>query len=140
MGHPINENEIVRVVVNNFGIDLREDTEPVGNNMVARNFRNGNQGQLYRIDDEWWFMDNWERDMRDADWGYKGTDNSGRYRTEWMKRSNETEDNYQDLIAFFKLISTDKYTQEQIERVLNADAVSNMPRCEAISRTGTASP
>jgi hypothetical protein len=123
MGHPVNENEIVRVVVNNYGIDLREDTEPVGNNMVARNFRNGNQGQLYRIDDEWWFMDNWERDSRDADWGYKGSDNPGRYRTEWMKRSNETEDNYQDLIAFFKLVSGDKYAQEQIERVLDADAV-----------------
>src|SRR5205085_3521573 len=59
MGHPACENEVVRVVVNNFGIDLREDTEPNHNDLLNRNFVYGSKGQLYRIDDEWWFTDNW---------------------------------------------------------------------------------
>lgn len=119
MGHPANENEVVREIVNTSGPDLREDTEPVGTDFISRVFKNGNRGNLYRIDDEWWFADNWERDPRDAEWGYKGSDNPGRYRTEWMKRSNETEDDFIDLIAFFKLYSSNRYTQEQIEKFLD---------------------
>ncbi len=118
LGHPSGENEVVREIVNHSGIELREDTEPVGTDFVSRVFKNGNRGQLYRIDDEWWFADNWERDPRDADWGYKGSDNPGRYRTEWMKRSHEAEDDFTDLIAFFKLHSSNRYTQEQIEKFL----------------------
>ncbi len=121
LGHPVGENEIIRVVVNNFGIDLREDTEPVHNDLLNRNFAYGSKGQLYRIDDEWWFTDNWDRDQRDADFGYKGSDNPGRYRTEWMKRSNETEDDFTDLIAFFKTISAGKFTD--VDQLLDVDAV-----------------
>ena len=119
MGHAANENEIVREIVNTGGIELREDTEPVANDLLNRNFKHGSKGNLYRIDDEWWFADNWDRDPRDADWGYKGSDNPGRYRTEWMKRSNEAEDDFTDLIAFFKLYSSNQYTQEQIEKYLD---------------------
>jgi Lamin Tail Domain/CotH kinase protein len=122
LGHPVSENEIMRVVVNNFGIDLREDTEPVHNDLLSRNFKHGNRGQLYRIDDEWWFTDNWDRDSRDADWSYKGSDNPGRYRTEWMKRTNESEDDFTDLIAFFKLFSG-KYTQSEMEKFLDPQAI-----------------
>src|SRR6185295_6969786 len=123
MSHPANENEIVRVVVNGFGMDLREDTEPVHNDFLERNFHLGSKGNLYRIDDEWWFMDNWDRDQRDADWSYKGSDNAGRYRSEWMKRTNEADDDFSDLIAFFKLVSGNRYTQAQIEKYLDPDAI-----------------
>ena len=123
MGHPVSESEIVRLVVNNYGIDLREEIEPVHHDLLNRNFDRGSHGQLYRIDDEWWFADNWERDQRDADWDYKGTDNPGRYRTEWMKRTNEAEDDFTGLIAFFKLVSSGKYTQGEIEKFLDPRAV-----------------
>lgn len=123
MGLPANENEVVRLVVNNHGPELREETEPVWNDFLNRHFPHGSRGLLYRVDDEWWFTDNWDRDNRDADWSYKGSDNPGRYRTEWMLRTQEADDNYSDLIAFFKLISSDKYTQEEIEEYLDPDAV-----------------
>lgn len=123
MGHAAAENEIVRVVLNNSGFDLREDTEPVHNDLLNRNFHNGSKGQLYRIDDEWWFTDNWDRDQRDADWSYKNSDNPGRYRSEWMKRTNEEEDDFSDLIAFFKVVSADKYSQTEIEKYLDTDAI-----------------
>jgi hypothetical protein len=123
MGHASAENEVIRVVVNNFGIDLREDTEPVHNDLLDRSFHLGSKGQLYRIDDEWWFIDNWDRDQRDAEWAYKASDNPGRYRTEWMKRTNEEEDDFSDLIKFFKVVSENKYTQSEIERYLDTDAI-----------------
>ena len=89
--------------------------------MLNRNFSHGTRGDLYRLDDEWWFMDNWDRDSQDADWQYKGSDNPGRYRTEWMKRSNEVEDDYTELIGFFKKVSAGQF--DEMDRLLDVDAV-----------------
>ncbi|MCX6905360.1 MAG: lamin tail domain-containing protein [Verrucomicrobia bacterium] len=121
LGHPVAENEVVRVLINHYNADLREETEPVGSDLLNRNFAHGSKGDLYRIDDEWWFMDNWDRDSQDADWNYKGSDNPGRYRSEWMKRSNEVEDDYTGLIAFFKDVSARKF--EEMDKLLDVDAV-----------------
>ena len=123
MGLPANESEVVRLYINADEMGLREETEPVGNDFLNRNFPRGSRGLLYRVDDEWWFTDSWDRDNRDADWSYKGSDNPGRYRTEYMLRTQEVDDNYADLIAFFKLVSSEKYTQEQIEEYLDPQAV-----------------
>ncbi len=125
LGHPVNENEFIQMEVNNGGVSLREEVEPVGNDLLDRNFENGTQGELYRIDDEWWFQDNWGRSQRDADWVYKGTDNAGRYRTEWMKRSREDDDDFTALIGFFKKLSQG-YTQSEIERLIDSEMVMKM--------------
>src|SRR6185436_6553837 len=53
----------------------------------------------------------------------KGSDNPGRYRSEWMKRTNEAEDDFSDLIKFFKLVSSNKYSQSEIEKFLDTDAI-----------------
>jgi hypothetical protein len=66
-GHPANENEYVLVEVNNGGSALREEVEPLGNDMMDRLYADGSQGELYRIDDEWWFQDDWNRSSRNAD-------------------------------------------------------------------------
>ena len=118
LGHPTGENEFIRVVINSGGADIREDTEYVDNDFLDRNFANGSEGELYRIDDEWWFSDAWGQEYRDADWSYKATDNPGRYRTEWMKRTRENEDDFTALITFFKTVSG-TYTQAGIERLID---------------------
>jgi hypothetical protein len=123
MGHVVNEGEWIRVIVNQGGASLKEDTEPIGNDFLDRTFKRGSEGELYRIDDEWWFQDNWERTSRDADWGYKGSDNPGRYRTEWMKRTREAEDDFTALIGLFRTYSENRYTQDEIEKVLDPDAI-----------------
>ena len=82
------------MIVNSASPYVKEDTEPVTGELLQRAFKNGNQGELYRIDDEWWFTDKWERDNRDATWQYKGSDDPGWYRTEWQKRTREVEDDY----------------------------------------------
>ena len=125
LGHPVNENEFVHLIINNQSPQLREDTEPVGNEFLDRNFENGADGELYRIDDEWWFRDNWDRQNRDASWQFKNTYNPGAYRTEWMKRTRETEDDFSSLIQLFETASG-SYTQEEMEQLADPHAIMKM--------------
>ena len=118
MGHVVNENEMIWFTVNSSSPQMREEVEPVANDFLSRNFTDGVKGNLYRIDDEWWFTDGWDRQNRNADWSYKSSDNPGRYRSEWMKRTNEWEDDYSALINLFKTVRT-SYKQEQIERLVD---------------------
>ena len=118
MGHVVNENEMIWFTVNSSSPQMREEVEPVANDFLSRNFTDGVKGNLYRIDDEWWFTDSWDRQSRNADWSYKSSDNPGRYRSEWMKRTNEWEDDYSALINLFKTVRT-SYKQEQIERLVD---------------------
>jgi hypothetical protein len=120
LGHPINENEFVRTVLNNGPIELKEETEPVSNEFLDRNFTRGHQGDLYRIDDDWQFLDNWEGDMHQADWSYKG-DEAGAYRAQWMKRTREVEDDYSKLIAFFKAVSGTNWTEAGMAQMLDPE-------------------
>ncbi|MBI2926454.1 MAG: lamin tail domain-containing protein [Verrucomicrobia bacterium] len=125
LGHAVNEHEFVRFYVNSSYYGVREDTEAIDNEFLDRNFRNGSSGDLYRIDDEWWFTDNWQQEPRDADWRYKNSENPGRYRTEWMKRTNEDEDDFSALINFFKTVSG-AFTQSDIERLIDPHATLKM--------------
>ena len=118
MGHVVNENEMIWFTVNNGSPQMREEVESVANDFLNRNFTDGVKGNLYRIDDEWWFTDGWSRQNRNADWRYKSSDNPGRYRSEWMKRTNEWEDDYSALINLFRTVSK-SYKQEQIERLVD---------------------
>ena len=125
-GHPANENEYFLVEVNAGGNALREEVEPLANDMLDRIYGDGSMGELYRIDDEWWFQDNWGRTQRDADWSYKGTDNAGRYRTEWMKRTRENDDDHSALINMFKTVTAGAYTQPQIDAIIDPYATMQM--------------
>ena len=125
LGHPGNENEFIQVMINAGSPQLREDTEPVGNEFLDRNFESGSDGELYRIDDEWWFRDSWDRSNRDASWNYKNTDNAGNYRTEWMKRTLEAEDDFTSIINLFQTASG-SYNQTQIEQLADPDAIMKM--------------
>ena len=122
LGNPTCENEFIQVKVNSGNSSVREEVEVVGNDMLNRAYEDGSQGELYKIDDEWWFTDDWNRQNRNADWSYKGTDNSGRYHSEWMKRTRENEDDYSALISFFKKVHMGPYTQAEIERLVDPAA------------------
>ncbi len=124
LGHPINETEFVRVMVNGADPVLRENVEPVSNDFLARNFDRGTDGELYRIDDEWWFQDSWARDGRNADWSYKGTDDPLRYHTEWMKRTREADYDYTALISMFRTVSRNNFTEEEIDRVMDPELMA----------------
>ncbi|MCX5644895.1 MAG: lamin tail domain-containing protein [Phycisphaerae bacterium] len=123
LGNPTPENEFILVEVNNGGSSVREEVEVVGNDMLNRAYENGSQGELYKIDDEWWFRDDWQRSSRNADWSYKNSDNPGRYHSEWMKRTRENEYDYSALISFFKKVYVGPYTQAEIERIVDPAAL-----------------
>ena len=124
LGEPVSENEFVRYLINSSGPMLREETEPIGNEFLDRAYPRGHNGDLYRIDDEWWFTDAWGQSPQDADWRYKGSDSSIRYRTEWMKRSNEAEDDYTELIRLFKMVSDAKTPRPDLESLLDPLALA----------------
>ncbi len=126
LGETVNENEFVRYFINSYGPMIREEVEPAGNEFLDRAWPRGHKGDLYRIDDEWWFNDAWGQAAQDAHWLYKGTDSSLRYRTEWMKRTNEAQDDYRPLIQLFKLISDGKTSRPQLEALLDPDALAKM--------------
>jgi len=122
LGNPTPENEFITVKVNSGNSSVREEVETVNTDMLDRAYEDGSQGELYKIDDEWWFTDDWQRRNRDADWSYKGSDNAGRYRSEWMKRTKENEDDYTALVSFFKKVNS-SYTQAEIERLVDPAAL-----------------
>lgn len=131
LGHPVNENEFVYHVVNGDGLAIREDTEPVDGEMVARVYPDGGNGQLFRSDDEWWFADDWNRNQRNADWSYKNTLQPLRYHTEWMARSREAEYDYGPLLDFFRHVTnTPSHNaatyREVVNRLLEPDLVPMM--------------
>lgn len=125
MGQPTSEQEFVQVAINNGSWFMREETEPIDNDYLNRHFSDGSEGDLYRIDDEWWLIDNGQLDYRNADWLYKFTENPGRYRSEYMKRTKETDDDFTALIHLFKVVSGN-YTQSQVDRLLNPVDVLTM--------------
>ncbi|HCQ38761.1 MAG TPA: hypothetical protein DIV39_06365, partial [Verrucomicrobiales bacterium] len=92
LGHPSSEHEFTRIVINNGPAMIREDVETNANDFLKRNWDQGEKGELYRIDDEWWFDDGWSRTQRNADWGVDGRSvEPNMYHAEWMKRSREDE-------------------------------------------------
>ena len=126
LGHPVSENEFVRVLVNSDPVMLREDVEPVDADFLNRNFEDGNEGELYRIDDQWWFSDDWRQSHRDASWDFTGSDSAAWYRNSWMKRSKEEDDDYTRLIDFFELVSSENYSSNEIAQWLDADQIMKM--------------
>ncbi|MDB4491606.1 lamin tail domain-containing protein [bacterium] len=123
-GHPANENEFVRVIVNGGSASLREDVEPNANDFLKRNWEDGQRGELYRIDDEWWFDDDWGRQNRNADWSYKDTDEAERYHAEWIKRSRETEYDYSSFVNWVKAVGENDFSRDEIERMADIDMMA----------------
>ncbi len=123
-GHAANENEFIRVIVNGGSPALREDVEPNANDFLKRNWPDGELGELYRIDDEWWFTDSWSRTNRNADWSWKGTHEPERYHAEWVKRSRETEYDYASLTTWMQKVGGNSFTREEIERMADIDMMA----------------
>ncbi|NRB45103.1 MAG: lamin tail domain-containing protein, partial [Verrucomicrobiales bacterium] len=123
LGHPINEMEFVHWVVNGDGFKLRENHEPISSDFMNRNFEDGNEGTLLRIDDEWRFTDDGgnSRQSRNADWSYKNSDNPIQYHSEWLMRSREQDYDYSNFIEFVRAVGTRNFDEETINRIADRD-------------------
>lgn len=123
-GHAANENEFVRVIINGGSAAIREDVEPNSTDFLKRNWKDGQKGELYRIDDQWWFDDGWGRSQQNATWDYKNTTEPERYSSEWIKRSRETEHDYSSFISWTKMVDTNSFTREEMERTADIDMMA----------------
>lgn len=119
LGHPVNENEFVRVVVNAGSPVLREETEPVNHEFLNRNFARGSHGELYHIAEDWSLLDDWDGIFKDADWTCENPDTPSAWRNSWPKRSRGTEDDYSNLIALFKQLGQTNAAPQELERLLD---------------------
>ena len=125
LGHASNLNEFTRVVVNNGSPQTREDVETNSNDFLKRNWDEGEKGELYRIDDEWWFDDNWNRQHRSADWSVDGRSvEPNMYHAEWMKRSREEEYDYGSFINWVFAVGQNRFTREEIYRMSDVDMMA----------------
>ncbi|MGI9240354.1 MAG: lamin tail domain-containing protein, partial [Verrucomicrobiales bacterium] len=122
LGHPINEFEFVHWVVNTDNFKLRENHEPISNDMLDRNFPGGADGTLLRIDDEWRFTsdDGTSTSRRNADWSYKDTEQAIRYHSEWILRSREADYDYDNFIEWVRTLETN-FDEPTIDRLADAD-------------------
>ena len=123
-GHAANENEFVRVMVNGGSSSIREDVEPNATDFMKRNWDDGQKGELYRIDDEWWFDDGWGRQNRNADWSYKGSKEPERYSSEWIKRSRESEYDYSSFTSWVQKVGGNSFNRDEIERMADIDLMA----------------
>jgi len=124
LGLPANENEFVRIIVNGGNPLLREDVETNANDFLRRNWDQGEKGELYRFDDEWWFDDTWVSARRSADWSYKGTNEPERYHAEWMKRSRESEYDYSSFVNWVSAVGRNSFTRQEIESMADIDMMA----------------
>jgi hypothetical protein len=121
MGHPISDAEFVRVIINGGSASVRDDMEPIANDFLNRNFKEGNRGTLLRIDDEWWYEDDFGRGSRNADWSYKGSNEATRYHSEWLMRSRETDYDYTSFVEFVNKVGTNSFDRAQIDRLIDSN-------------------
>ncbi|MDA7888750.1 lamin tail domain-containing protein, partial [Akkermansiaceae bacterium] len=123
-GHEANENEFLRVIINGGSASLREDVEPNSTDFLKRNWEDGEKGELYRIDDDWYITDNWSRQNVNATWQNKGTDEPERYAGEWIKRSRENEYDYSSFVNWVESVGGNTFTRPEIERMADIDMMA----------------
>ncbi|MDB4383945.1 lamin tail domain-containing protein, partial [Akkermansiaceae bacterium] len=126
LGHPVNEIEFTHTVVNNGPFNLRENHEPISNDFLKRNFKNGSKGTLLRIDDQWRFTsdDGDARQSRNADWAYKNSENPIAYHSEWLMRTRESDYDYGNFIELTRLLAENKTDETTLRRITNADMLA----------------
>lgn len=122
LGHPTNEMEFVHSVINTDAFKLRENHEPISNDFLNRNFKDGTDGTLFRIDDEWRFTsdDGNSRSNRNADWSYKDTDNPTSYQSEWIMRTRESDHDFSTFIEFVRALDGNTFSESDLARMANA--------------------
>ncbi|MGJ8698084.1 MAG: lamin tail domain-containing protein [Verrucomicrobiaceae bacterium] len=126
LGAPTSEMEFVHSVINDDGFRVRENHEPISNDFLNRNFEDGTDGTLLRIDDEWRFTsDNGEsRVSRNADWSYKDTENPIAYHSEWIMRTRENDYDYGSFIELTRTLDENKTDEHILNRIADADSLA----------------
>ncbi len=117
IGHPVNESEMVRHLINGGPINMFEDVEPIGNDFLNRIFKDGTQGELYRTTYMFFYKDSGEgANMRNSTLAPNYGDDPINYKVVWSKRTREAEDDYTGLMDMLRTMSGSSYTEADVRR------------------------
>ena len=122
LGHPVNESEMVRHLVNGGPINMFEDVEPIGNDFLNRIFKDGAQGELYRTTYMFFYKDSGEgANMRNSTFSLNYGDDPLNYKIVWSKRTREAEDDYTGLMAMLRTMGGNNYNEADVRRHLDLE-------------------
>lgn len=123
LGYPAAcDEEAAHSVFNADNILIRNDKEITDNDLMARVFKNGGDGELYEVLEYYWIKDNFEDRWNSTEtFLYKGTDDPVRYHNTYYCRSRDMAYDYSPITDFLKTINDPGVTQERLDRMMDAD-------------------
>lgn len=140
LGHPVNESEMVRHLINGGPVNMFEDVEPIGNDFLNRIFKDGTQGELYRTTYMFFYKDSGEgANMRNSTFSLNYGDNPLNYKIVWSKRTREAEDDYTALMAMLRTMGGTSYTEADVRRHLDLEMTFKNWALRGYARTRTPS-
>jgi len=120
----VNEIELAKTTVNNTPVAVRSETELTDNDLIARAFDNGGDGQLVKCAEQLTYRDDYGDSFwppQDFTYSYRGTDNPARWHGTFPLRNREWEFDYSSFTELFKTWSNSASTREQLDRIVDAD-------------------
>jgi len=131
IGYPAaNEIEMgIHTAVNSQPVLICSETENTDNDLVARVYENGSDGQLIKGSEMLTFKDDFsvaKSSPHDLSYAFRGTDNIVRWHGHFPLRNREWESDYSSFIELVETWSNPSATREQLERIMDSDAVMSM--------------
>ncbi len=122
VGHPVNESEMVRHVINSNPPQLQEDVEPIGTDFLNRIYKHGSQGELYRTTYMFFYKDNGEgANMRNSTLALNYGDNATDYKVVWSKRTREAENDYTALLDMLRTVQGNQFDEKELRRHMDLE-------------------
>lgn len=131
IGYPAaNEIEMgIHTAVNSQPVLICSETENTDNDLVARVFENGSDGMLIKGAEMITYKDDFgdkKSSPHDLSYANRGTDNILRWHGNFPLRTREWESDYSSWTELVKTWSNPNATREQLERIMDSDAVMCM--------------
>ena len=122
VGHPVNESEMVRHVINGTQPQLQEDVEPIGSDFLNRVFKHGSQGELYRTTYMFFYKDSGEgNSIRNSTLALNYGDDPINYKIVWSKRTLEAENDYTALMDMLRTVQANQFDEKELRRHMDLE-------------------
>ena len=122
IGHPVNESEWVRHVVNANQPQFQEDVEPISSDFLNRIFKHGSHGELYRTTYMFFYKDSGEgNNMRNSTLALNYGDDPINYKVVWSKRTREAENDYTALMDMLRTVQANQFDEKELRRHMDLE-------------------
>ncbi|NBU10337.1 MAG: hypothetical protein EBS84_15185 [Proteobacteria bacterium] len=121
LGHPVNESEWVRHVLNASPSVLQEDVEPIGGDFLNRIFRHGSHGSLYRTTYMFFYKDNGEgNSIRNSTLALNYGNDPIDYKIVWGSRTVGAND-YGPLMDMLRTVEGNQFDETGLRRHMDLE-------------------